>query len=165
MLIGFSGAGKTSVAREVAAQTRLPRYDTDEMVCDAFRLTIEEIFERHGEEFFRNAETDALRKIPAGPAVIATGGGIVLRDENVRILRKLGTMVWLTADEATLFARVSRDATRPLLRTKDRRQRLAELLTLREPLYRAVADEAIDTTHATSQEVAELIIQKWQWTT
>src|SRR3712207_6437984 len=102
------GSGKSSVGRELAKRTDLPRYDTDEMVRARFGLAIPEIFARHGEEQFRAAETEVLRSAPNEPAIVVTGGGVVLRPQNVALLRRLGTIVNLSADEETLFARVSR---------------------------------------------------------
>src|SRR5437588_7925281 len=122
VLIGFMGAGKSSVGRTLARMTGLLRFDTDEMVAARFGLTISEIFETHGEEKFREAETDALRELTGkGEAIIVTGGGIVLRPGNVALLRALGSIVHLWADEATLFKRISRRTTRPLLRTENPR--------------------------------------------
>lgn len=160
VLVGFSGSGKSSVGRELATRTGLPRYDTDEMVRARFDLPIAEIFSRHGEEAFREAETVALREIPRERAIVVTGGGIVLRDENVAMLRALGTIVHLSADEETLFARISRRSTRPLLRTANPRQTLAELLRVREPLYRSVAAVTIDTTTRTHGEVATAALEQ-----
>src|SRR2546421_5070961 len=122
VLIGFMGAGKSSVGRTLARVTGLPRFDTDEMVAGRFSLSIPEIFEMHGEDKFRGAETEALRELfGKGQAIIVTGGGIVLRKENVGLLHELGTIFYLSADEGTLFARISRKPTRPLLQTPNPR--------------------------------------------
>ena len=119
-----------------------------------------EIFSRFGEEKFREAETEALGQLlDAAPAIIVTGGGIVLRPKNVVMLRKLGRVVSLEADEKTLFHRMSRGAARPLLQTEDPRATLVELLRRREPLYRDAADVRLDTTHLTPPEVADAILK------
>jgi shikimate kinase len=159
VLIGFSGSGKTSVGRELALLTGLNRYDTDEMISARLGLSIPEIFAQLGEERFRDAETEVLAQMSHGAAVIVTGGGIVLREENARVLRALGTVVWLTADEETLLARVARELSRPLLSTTNPRETLRELLRVRRPQYEALADVTIDTASATSREVAELILE------
>src|SRR5437763_10826552 len=97
-LIGFMGAGKSAVGRELAARAKLQRFDTDEMVRKRFGSSILEIFARHGEQAFRDAETDVLRNLPnAATKIVVTGGGIVLRDENVQLLRTLGMTIWLHA--------------------------------------------------------------------
>ena len=164
VLIGFMGSGKSSVGRHLAQRLRCRRYDTDELVVASLGLSIAEIFAQLGEETFRNAETEALKKIPEGRGVIVTGGGIVLRDANVRILRQLGTVVQLTASESVLVERVSRRATRPLLRTENPRATVAELLALRQPFYRAAADFVIDTSTLRHEEVADAVLEKIEQT-
>ncbi|CAN5140176.1 shikimate kinase [soil metagenome] len=159
VLIGFMGSGKSSVGRELAARTRLPFYDTDRMVAARVGLTIAEIFTRDREEGFRAYETEALLQVPRRPAIVVTGGGIVLRPENVRTLRELGVVVHLTADDETLFERVSRRSTRPLLQTPDPRARLTELRQLRAPFYRVAADVEVDTSQLSHQEVADAVLQ------
>jgi len=160
VLIGFMGSGKSSSGKALARKTGLPRFETDEMVETRFGFSVTEIFVRFGEEEFRNAETEALRQLSETvPAIIVTGGGIVLRPENVKRLRALGKVVGLEADEETLFRRISRRATRPLLQTKNPRAALAELLRVRAPLYRAAADVRLDTSRLTHDEVADAILK------
>jgi shikimate kinase len=160
VLIGFMGAGKSSAGKALAWKTGLPCFDTDDIVSTRFGLPVTEIFTRFGEEAFRDAETEALRQLPDGaPAIIVTGGGIVLRPENMTRLRELGQVVSLEADENTLFRRIARRATRPLLQTPDPRATLVELLRLREPLYRAAADVRLDTSRLTHDEVADAILK------
>jgi shikimate kinase len=160
VLIGFMGAGKSSAGRALARKTGLPCFDTDDIVSARFGLSVTEVFARFGEEAFRDAESDALGRLPDGaPAIIVTGGGIVLRPENVARLRELGQVVSLVADEETLFSRISRRATRPLLQTADPRATLVELLRVRDPLYRAAADVRLDTSRLTHDEVADAILE------
>ena len=159
VLIGFMGAGKSSVGRTLARITGLPRFDTDEMVAARFNLSIPEIFETHGEKKFREAETEALRELRGkAQAIIVTGGGIVLREENVALLHELGTIIYLSADEETLFARISRRTTRPLLQTENPRATLRELLAARLSLYRDAADVEVDTSQLKHDEVARKIL-------
>jgi shikimate kinase len=160
VLIGFMGTGKSSIGRALARKTGLPRFDTDEIVARRFDLSIPEIFSQFGEEDFRDAETAALKQLsePAAPAIIVTGGGIVLRPENVKMLRGLGRVVSLEADEETLFRRISRRATRPLLQTQNPRATMTELLRVRDPLYRAAADVRLDTSRLTYDEVTDAIL-------
>jgi shikimate kinase len=160
VLVGFMGAGKSSVGRTLARLSGLPRLDTDEIVAARFGLTVSEIFEKHGEETFREAETEALREVVGkGTAIIVTGGGMVLRRENRQLLRELGTVVHLAADEETLYKRISRRATRPLLRTENPRATLSELLRARLPHYREVADLEVDTSLLSHDEVARRILE------
>jgi len=161
VLIGMMGAGKSSIGRCLQQRTGLARLDTDEMVVARFGISIPEIFEKHGEDKFREAETEVLRKLaPDRPAIITTGGGIVLRPGNVDLLKGLGTLVWLTADEATLFERVSRRNDRPLLQKENPRTVFSKLFRERESLYTAAADLRIDTSGKTHDEVAETILTK-----
>jgi shikimate kinase len=153
------GAGKSSVGRCLERRTGLLRYDTDEMISARLGQSIAEIFSRLGEEQFRDAETNALTMLsPAPPAIIVTGGGIVLRPENVQHLRRLGTVVWLQADEEILFERASRRGNRPLLKTEDPRGTLSRILSERTPLYAAASDLQIDTTNLRHEEIADLIL-------
>src|ERR1700704_4789328 len=155
------GAGKSSVGRCLQRRTGLARFDTDELVAAKFALSIPEIFAKHGEENFRDAETNALRDLPNENAgIIVTGGGIVLRSENVDLLKQLGMVVWLEAKEETLFERASRRGNRPLLQTENPRATLAEMLQKRTPLYEKVADLRIETTKLTHDEVADMILSE-----
>ncbi len=162
VLIGFMGSGKSSVGRIVAERLGLPRFDTDEMVSAQMRLPIAEIFARSGEAAFRESESSALTALAGdAPAVIVTGGGMVLRPENAEHCRTLGTIACLTADEETVFRRVSRRPSRPLLKTDNPRATLSELFQERRPLYHALADFEIDTTSLSHAEVADILISRW----
>ena len=154
------GSGKSSAGELLERLTGLPRRDTDDLVASSFQMPITEVFDRFGEEEFRRRETQVVAELPDEPAIIVTGGGVVLRSENVAILRRLGTIVSLTADEETLFQRVARRDTRPLLRTDDPRRTLSELLRARKPLYTAAADFEIDTAALTRDEVAQAILDR-----
>jgi shikimate kinase len=123
-------------------------------------MPIEKIFSIHGEEQFRELETETLRSLSGKePAIIVTGGGIVLRAENVDLLRQMGTVVWLDADEATLRTRIHRLSDRPLLRTANPKATLSELLEAREPLYRNAAELRVDISKKNPEEIAELILK------
>jgi shikimate kinase len=161
VLIGMMGAGKSSVGRCLQHRTGLARLDTDEIVAKEFGVSIREIFETHGEQKFRDEETQALGKLNLDrPTIIVTGGGIVLRSENVDLLKRVGTTVWLSADEATLFERASRRNDRPLLHNENPRTAFSELLRKRLPLYRSAADFEIDTSRMTHDEVADAILSR-----
>jgi len=102
-LVGFMGTGKSLVGKVLEQKTGFRRFDTDEIISSKLKMPIKEIFSTHGEEHFRDLETEALRSMsPEEPAIIVTGGGVVLRAENIDLLRQLGTVVWLDADETTL---------------------------------------------------------------
>ena len=155
------GAGKSSVGRLLQRRTGLAGFDTDKAVAEKFGLSIPEIFEQFGEEKFRDAETEVLRSFHSDkPAIVVTGGGTILRDENVRLLKQLGPVVWLEADDATLFERATRRGNRPLLQTENPRKVLETLLRERRPLYEAAADLRVDTTTRRHDEVVDLILNK-----
>lgn len=166
VLVGMMGAGKSSVGRCLQSRTGLARLDTDELVASQFGISIPEIFAKHGEDKFRNVETELLQKLaPDRPAIIVTGGGIVLRSKNVDLLKKLGAVVWLTADKTTLYERASRRNDRPLLQKENPREVFLALLRMREPLYAAAADFRVNSSGKTHDEVAETILSKVaEWT-
>jgi shikimate kinase len=161
VLIGFMGAGKSAAGRALAGKTGLQRFETDDIVSAQFGLSIPEIFATLGEEKFRDAETEAIQQFsPETPAIIVTGGGIVLRPVNVQLLRTLGMVISLEADEETLFKRISRRPARPLLQTENPRATIVELLRMREPLYHSAADVRLDTSRLTHDEVADAILKR-----
>jgi len=158
VLIGFMGTGKSSVGRLLARATGWPRFDTDALIATALKKRISEIFTRLGEERFREEETAMLEKLDADQqSIIVTGGGVVLRPQNVARIRELGTVVCLTADLATLRERLARRSNRPLLETEDPAQTVEELLREREPLYQEAADFTIDTSSLNHEQVAQSI--------
>jgi shikimate kinase len=130
------GAGKSSVGRCLHCRTGLALLDMDEIVASQFGISIPEVFARHGENKFRTAETEAICALAMPKqTIIVTGGGIVLRQENVELLRRMGVIVWLDGNEETLFARASRKQNRPLLQTKNPRKAFSKILDARRPLY------------------------------
>lgn len=143
-LIGFMGAGKTSVARKLARMAGVAAIDMDTYIERHCDCKISQIFEESGEEGFRSVETDVLRQLAQGePRLISCGGGVVLREENRDILQQQGCVVYLqvTAEEAA--SRISDTSTRPLFGDLAQAQRVIEE---RLPLYEEVADICIDTS-------------------
>ncbi|MFZ3376251.1 MAG: shikimate kinase, partial [Chthoniobacterales bacterium] len=115
----------------------------------------------HGEERFREVEAQVLVELATGEAtIIVTGGGIVLRKENVDLLKQLGTIVWLDADEETLFERASRRGNRPLLQMEDPRVTFSEISRARAPHYAKIANIRVATSVLTHDEVADVILSK-----
>jgi shikimate kinase len=161
VLIGMMGAGKSSVGRCLHRRTALALHDTDQIVCTNFRMSIPEIFAAYGENKFRDAETEALRRTRTkGQTIIVTGGGVVLRKENIEILRSQAVIAWLDGDEETLFARASREQNRPLLQTRNPRKTFSQILSARRPLYAHIADIRVDTSVLTDEEAAVAILAK-----
>jgi len=154
------GTGKSLVGKLLEEKTGFARFDTDEIISSKLRMSVDEIFSTHGEQYFRDLETETLRSLSRhGPAIVVTGGGIVLRAENVELLNEMGIVVWLDADETTLRARIHCLQDRPLLRTANPPASLLELRQTREPLYSKVSDLRVDISQANAEEIAELILK------
>jgi shikimate kinase len=159
VLIGFMGTGKSSVGRELARRWQFRFLDTDSIIRNQYGKSISEIFTVFGESFFRDQEFATLTKLlQCYRSVIATGGGIVIQPRNVSLLKKLGTTIWLKADQTTILERVSRNKNRPLLQTADPEETISRLLTERAPLYQSAADLVVDSSGLSHHEVAERVI-------
>lgn len=160
VLIGFMGSGKSSVGRHLAALTGHRFVDTDELVTAKAGCSIPEIFAERGEEYFRDLETACLQDlIGVCGIVLATGGGLVLREQNRELLRQIGTVTWLDADPDVIFERVSRNNRRPLLATDNPRETFDRLRSEREELYRQASDVRLDTTGLTHEQAAKKTLQ------
>jgi shikimate kinase len=155
------GAGKSSVGRALENRTGFPRIDIDELVVKRAGMPIAQIFAVQGESSFRDLETAVLNDIRAGDqAIVVCGGGIVLRDRNIEILKQIGTVVWLEAPADVLLERASRRRTRPLLQTENPGAKISELLAVRQPLYEKAADLRVDTEARNHHEVADVILRE-----
>jgi shikimate kinase len=136
VLIGLMGVGKTTVGRRLAQRLDLPFVDADEEIEAAAGMTIAEIFQMFGEDYFRDGERRVIaRLIDGNPKVIATGGGAFMNERTRALILEKTTAVWLEADLDTLVERVRRRSTRPLLKDRDPRQVLGELAKVRNPIY------------------------------
>lgn len=152
VMVGMMGAGKTAVGRALAARLNAPFLDSDHEIEAAANMTIPEIFERDGEPFFREKETQVItRLLEEERGVLSTGGGAFLSDVNREIISGKGVAVWLQADLEVLWNRVKHKDTRPLLRTADPRATLAGLYEKRVPLY-AKADVIVKSDGQVSIE-------------
>jgi shikimate kinase len=145
-LVGLMGAGKTSVGRLLAKRLGKRFVDSDHEIEARTGVRIPVIFEIEGEAGFRQREVAMIDELTATEGVVlATGGGAVLDPRNREVLRTRGTVVYLRASVDELWNRTRRDRNRPLLQTADPRGRLAELMEIRDPLYREIAHVIIDT--------------------
>jgi shikimate kinase len=159
-LIGPRGSGKTTAATALAAHLGWSCVDADEELERAAGLAIREVFAAEGEAGFREREAGILKAIGERSAcVVATGGGVVLREDNRELLRR-GWVVWLTADADSLWQRLQGDDStlhrRPSLTALPPREEIAEVLRIREPLYAACADQRIETA---GKSVAEIVAE------
>ncbi len=144
VLVGMMGAGKTAIGTALARNLGVPFLDSDDEIVKAASRSIAEIFERDGEPFFRERETQVIARLLAGdPCVLSTGGGAFMREGNREMIHDRGLSVWLRADLELLWSRVRHKTTRPLLRTANPRETLAALYDQRTPIY-GLADMAVD---------------------
>jgi len=163
VLIGYRGAGKTAVGRQLSQALGWPLVDLDEELVREAGRTIAGIVAEEGWPGFRRREKELVRRFAGRPGlVLATGGGVVLDPENVARLKEQGILVWLRAPASVLRERLARDAgtavSRPGLQGSDPLAEVEEILAQREPLYRAAADVILDTTDLTPAEVAAKIL-------
>lgn len=159
VLVGLMGAGKSSIGRRLAHQLGLPFVDADTEIEKAADLTIPEIFDRHGEAYFRSGEVRVVARIlDAGPQVLATGGGAYMNADTRARIRARGISVWLKADLEVLMKRVKRRGDRPLLKADDPQAVLKRLMDERYPVY-AEAELTVLSREATHEEVVEDVIR------
>ncbi|MEO7932660.1 MAG: shikimate kinase [Chthoniobacterales bacterium] len=164
LLVGFMGTGKSSLARILARKTGCLLVDTDAAIEKKAGEPISAIFAGRGENVFREIETEVLRShLGQSGCIISTGGGMVVREENRRLLPQIGLVVWLRASEEVIFERVSRNNRRPLLQTPDPRGTLHDLLVLREPWYREVAQLEIDTGKVSRGQAVSTVLEAAGW--
>jgi len=160
VLVGMMGSGKTAVGTALARLLTVPFRDSDHEIEAASNLTIAEIFERDGEEFFREKETQVItRLLSQQGSVLSTGGGAYMSDRNRTIISKAGIAVWLRADVDLLWQRVRHKTSRPLLRTANPRETLAQLCAARDPSY-AKAELTVDANAQYSiEDMAQAVIK------
>lgn len=162
ILCGMMGAGKTTVAKALAKLTGRKVYDTDEQIVQKHG-NISEIFARFGEGYFRDLETQTVKELStAEKAIISVGGGLVLRQENVEILKKTGKIVYLRASLDTLTKRLQGDTARPLLQGEEEslQDKLTRLLNARGAVYEKAADLTLDVDGKTPEEIAQELLEK-----
>jgi len=164
-LIGYRCTGKTTVGRSLAEELSWSFVDTDSLLVTQQRMSIKEIVDAHGWEGFRQMEHGVLKNIctPDGQ-VVATGGGIVLNDENVMLMKKNGTIIWLRANVKTIEARMLKDKDtrdfRPALTYDDSIPEIEETLHSRELLYKNAMDFFVDTDDHDIRAITNVIAEK-----
>ncbi len=143
-LTGFMGAGKTTIGQMLAHRLQLPFMDQDKLIIEKEKMPISMIFERSGEEGFRKLENEMLKTISVSPAVISTGGGVVLKKENRELMNKKGVTIYLYCGPSQTEKRLENDSSRPLL-AKNKKASITELMERRLPFY-LEADYTINTS-------------------
>lgn len=162
-LIGLMGVGKTTIGRKLAGALALPFYDSDKVIEDRTGVDIPTIFAYEGEEGFRSRESKIIEQLTREKGIVlATGGGVVLREQNRNLLTENGFVVYLSCSIENILARTRKDTQRPLLNTQNPRERIVELLGQREALYKSCADFQIDTGKRHTRDVVKSIIRAYK---
>ncbi len=157
VLVGLMGAGKSTVGRRLADHLALPFVDSDDEIKIAADLNIAEIFERFGEQYFREGESRVIARLLDGPpCILATGGGAFMAPDNRKLIADRGVSVWIKADLDTLWDRVRGKPGRPLLEQDNPKQTLADLLAARYPVYQ----QADITVESRPGEPHEAVVRK-----
>ncbi len=161
VLLGFMGTGKSAIGRRVASLARRPFLEMDAEIEKRAGKSIPQIFATEGEEVFRNLETQlAVEWGKREGAIIACGGGVVLREENLRALSQHGVLVCLTARPEIIAERTGRSRKRPLLEVEDREGKIRSLLEARAPLYAKIPIQ-VDTSDITPDTLATQLLDIW----
>ncbi|WP_370262839.1 shikimate kinase [Limnobacter sp.] len=160
VLVGMMGAGKSTVGKALAKHLSWEFTDTDHLIEQQTGVSIPVIFEIEGEAGFRRRESQVLANFAGKQAqVLATGGGIVLLEENRKLLKQIGPVVYLSASPGELYQRTKLDKNRPLLRGPNPRKKIEELLQARLPLYKACADLVVETGRQPVYQIVNKIVQ------
>src|SRR6201996_9292077 len=159
VLVGMMGAGKSTIGRRLSVRLALPFLDADAEIELAHRMSIPDIFEKYGEPYFRDGEVRVIaRLLDGGPAVIATGGGAVMREETRDRIREKAISIWLKADPDIIMRRVRRRSDRPLLQTADPEATVERLIREREPIY-GLADITISSRDVPHEKIVDECIE------
>jgi shikimate kinase len=160
VLTGFMGTGKTAVGSELSRLLSMKLIDVDTEIEREQNMTINEIFKQFGEQRFREIETEMIKNITRNMnVIISTGGGVVLKQENMDALRENGIIVCLKAKPETILSRTKNNSDRPLLQVRNPLAAICDLLNFRHPFYEK-ADMIIDTEEKSPLQIAEEIIDK-----
>jgi shikimate kinase len=159
VLVGFMGTGKTTVGAKLTETLQMELIDTDDIIEADSGMVISQIITEMGGEHFRDLECKAVEKAcKLNHHIISTGGGVMVREANIRNLRSTGVLFCLNAAPEVIWQRVSHETHRPMLQVEDPLSRIREMLIERKPLYDK-ADYKIDTSQLTIEQVAEKIAE------
>ena len=160
-LIGMPGGGKSTVGRQLARRLGVGFADSDALIERRIGCSIREFFEREGEECFRDIEQSVIAEVVASfRGVLATGGGVVLREANRDVLRQGSSVVYLRSSPEELFRRLRHDTNRPLLQVSDPMARLRSLFLVRDPLYLSIAHYVIETGRPSVSNLINMLLMQ-----
>ncbi len=159
VLIGFMGSGKTTLGKWIAREHGYTFLDTDDMIEEGQQRSINDIFAKEGEEYFRDLETDMIRSLADrdDKVVISVGGGLPVREVNRELMRHVGKVVYLRTTVDELEKRLKGDTKRPLLAGGNVREKIISLMDKREALYLDAADIVVDTTGKRFEQIYDII--------
>lgn len=161
VLIGFMGTGKSTISEYLSTVFAMDYIEMDQLIAEREGMSISDIFETYGEEYFRNLETNLLIEMQEHKnTVVSCGGGAALRERNVEEMKKNGRVVLLTADPQTILERVKDSDDRPILNGNKNIDFIAELMEKRRVKYEGAADVIIQTDGKNAQQICEEMIQK-----
>ncbi|HIW21686.1 MAG TPA: shikimate kinase [Candidatus Dorea intestinavium] len=161
VFIGFMGVGKSTIAYRLSKMKNMEIIDTDKEIENRTKMTVSEIFETHGEEWFRDQETNLLKELKdLDNTIISCGGGIVLRKENRLLLKEVGCVILLSANVYTIHKRVNMNDRRPLLKEKKSKEYIAKVLKERKKFYDESADIKVTINHKTVPMICNEVIRK-----
>tara|TARA_B100000586_G_scaffold267216_1_gene241511 strand:+ start:95 stop:631 length:537 start_codon:yes stop_codon:yes gene_type:complete len=160
-LIGPMATGKTTIGRKLAKKISKKFYDSDIEITRSTGADIPLIFEIEGDAKFRERETKIISKLVLlKNIVLSTGGGVVLAEENRKMLTENGIVIYLKSSARKIFNRTYEDKSRPLLQGNDRLSKIKEILNERGPIYRSLANEIIDTDNFVAEEIIQEILKR-----
>ncbi len=160
MLIGFMGTGKSTIAAKLKEALKVEQIEMDALIAEEAGMSIPDIFEKFGEAHFRDLETEMLRKFKEKkPVVVSCGGGAVLRDENIEIMKGQGKIILLTATPETIYERVKDSNDRPVLNGNMNVAYISELMEKRRARYEMAADIVITTDGKSADEICNEILE------
>lgn len=158
VLVGFMGCGKTTIGKKLAKACGYEFIDMDVEIERRENMKITEIFEKFGEAAFRSMETELCKQLSQREGcVIATGGGVIKNEENMRLLKINGSVLYIKASPEHIYKNVKNDSSRPLLKGGDRLERIKTLMEERRPMYEGRSDITVDITGMGAQRAAALI--------
>ena len=161
VLIGFMGAGKSAVSERLSTVYAMKNVEMDQVIAEREGMSIPNIFAAHGEEYFRDLETELLAEMQSHKnTVISCGGGAVLRERNIREMKRNGRVVLLTASPETVYERVKDSDDRPVLNGRKNVKGIKELMEQRRGRYEAAADIVINTDNKTVMQVCEELVHR-----
>ena len=153
-LVGFMGSGKSAVGRRLSYLLKMPYYDMDKEIVKRQKMSIPEIFEQHGEAYFRNLETEFLLNFRKESCIISTGGGVATLDRNIKIMRNNGLVLFLDATFEDIWIRIKNDKNRPIVQ-RSTKEELQLLFNTRRRSYKKAAHITILTENRHLRQITE----------